>query len=186
VTLACLLLVWAAAGCRTLSFPANAARDPKDPKAGLPQGVTGAGWHIVWHAVNPLRRAAAPWTVLDATARSGQMSDEENDDRVTLEKVTAVLYRHGKPAAIVTAPEITASQNGHSVLATGGATLPSVADPPDVVVTGQNLRWDSKSSSVVATGNAKVVRRPRPHVTPFVQTGEHVTFDTRLKQFTVE
>jgi hypothetical protein len=185
IVLACALLL-PTGGCKTLKFPANAGKGRGDPKAGLPQGVTGSDWHIVWRTVNPLHRNGKTWDVLDARAKSGQMSDEADDDRVVLRDARALLYRNGKPGAEVTSPLITASQKGHWITGIGGARLISMADPPGVVVTADHLRWDSKTGVIVATGNAKVVRHAARNVAPFVQTGSRVTYSPTLKQFTVE
>src|SRR4051812_17146411 len=108
VALALLLLVFGA-GCGKQPRGAEAKPvEKKDLRAQLPGEVTGFGLHIPWVKRDPEHPNGPPVPVLIADAKSGVLTNDEENPTVLLRDARVRLFRNGKPAATIDAPQITA------------------------------------------------------------------------------
>ena len=100
---------------------------------------------------------------------------------ITLYDVVAKVFRDGAQTGTLNAPVVAANQRDKVLFATGGVKLTSNTDPPDTVVTGDAMRWDTTRNTLVVTGNARAVV-VRPGQKPDTTTGDTLVFDTKLKE----
>ena len=174
------LLILLAGGCRKPKTGAGETPDKKKNGLELPGRVSGKGWHIPWRMRDPKNPNGPPIPVLIADARSGVLTNDEENPTVLLRDVRARLYRNGKHTADIAAPEVTANQKERRIVGRGGVTFVSITNPPDTVVTADQITWDTKQSKVVAEGHARVTRRHKDGQTD-TTTGSRITFDAGLK-----
>jgi hypothetical protein len=148
-------------------------------KKEIPGEITGNGWHIRW-----LSRAQTGKrdleTVALADAARGAINDPANPT-ITLYDVVAKVYRNGEQTGTINAPVMTANQTDKVLHATGGVRLTSITDPPDTVVTGDSMRWDTSRNKLVVTGNARAIV-VKPGEKPNTTVGDRLVFDTKLKE----
>jgi len=148
-------------------------------KKEIPGEITGKVWHIRW-----LNRAATGkrdlQTVALADAAHGAINDPANPT-ITLYDVFAKVFREGLQTGTIHAPVATANQRDKVLIATGGVKLTSITDPPDTVVTGDAMRWDTTKNLLIVTGNARAVVL-KPGQKPDTTTGDKLIFDTKLKE----
>lgn len=187
----CLLL--SNAGCNGKKTSLNQQTDAEKRKsahdafADLPGTVTGTGWHIHWRSRANETATAIAEPVLEADAQSGAMADTADKNNITAQlfRVRARLYRNGIHTADVEAPEATANQQTRIVIGTGRVTVRSLTNPPDTVVTADQITWNANTNGIVAEGNAVVTRRP-PTGLAILQRGNRIIFDSRLNTFQVD
>ncbi len=148
-------------------------------KKEIPGEITGTTWHIRW--LNPAATGNHDLqTVVLADSAHGSVSDPANPT-ITLYEVAAKIFRDGAQTGTVYAPVVAANQRDKVLLATGGVKLTSITDPPDTVVTGDAMRWDTTRNRLVVIGNARAVVL-RPGQKPDTTTGDTLVFDTKLKE----
>lgn len=150
----------------------------------LKGAVTGKGWHIPWKERDPNNpKKALP--VMIADADTGAMKNDDGNVRIQLHRVKARLFREGKPTAYVEAQQISANRKDKVVVGMGNVIVNSLSDPPDTVIKADKMKWDTRSSVIVAIGNARVTRR-MPNGQLATSLSDRVTFDTKLKDFVLE
>lgn len=148
-------------------------------KKEIPGEISGTGWHIRW--LNPAATGKRGLqTVVLADSAHGAISDPANPT-ISLYDVAAKIFRDGAQTGTVYAPLVAANQHDKVLLATGGVKLTSITDPPDTVVTGDAMRWDTTRNRLIVTGNARAVVL-RPGRKPDTTTGDTLVFDTKLKE----
>jgi hypothetical protein len=175
-----LLILLAGAGCGKPKQSAEETPDRKKRELELPGQVSGKGWHIPWRMRDPKHPNGPPIPVLIADAKSGVLTNDEENPTVLLRDVRARLFRNGKHTADIAAPEVTADQKERLVIGRGGVTFVSLTNPPDTVVTADKITWDTRQSKVFAEGNARVTRRHKDGQTD-TTIGNRITFDAGLK-----
>ena len=186
----CVLLLFLV-GCGTPPKQEQAKQDkPKqeEPEVekieDLKGAVTGKGWHIPWKERDPNNpKKALP--VMIADADTGAMKNDDGNMRIQLHRVKARLFREGKPTAYVEAQQISANRKDKVVVGMGNVIVNSLSDPPDTVIKADKMKWDTRSSVIVAIGNARVTRR-MPNGQLATSLSDRVTFDTKLKDFVLE
>jgi len=185
LALALLLVGVGCGGARVKAAKKPEPTGAAETQPSLPGGITGQEWHILWSTRNPTQPNGKPLPVVDAHARTGELMDRAEGDTILLHDVHARLYRNGKPAAIIDAPQVTANQRDRILVGTGGVTLISLADPPDTTVKANKITWNTRTDEIVGVGNTHIVRRLRDG-TPFEQIGGRVTYDSKAKDFNIE
>ncbi|MCS6775520.1 MAG: hypothetical protein RMJ43_05950 [Chloroherpetonaceae bacterium] len=178
-------LLFGVAGCGPDPPPKPAQQEPEIEKIEQLKGtVTGKGWYVPWKVRDP-KDPTRSVPVMIANAETGAMKNDDGNVRVQLRKVRAQLFREGKPAAYVEAQEVSANRRDRVVIGKGNVIVHSLSDPPDTVVRADRMRWDTRSGTIVASGNAQVTRRLAngQRATSF---SNRVLFDTRLKDFVIE
>jgi hypothetical protein len=180
------LLLFGGSGCRAMhpvqerpSDQANVAETRTD----LPGAITGDAWHIHWRTRDPAKPHKM-LRVLDADARSGELADKDDTQTLLLHDVVAHLYRAGRHAADIQAPQVTANERDRLLVGTGGVTLHSLSDPPNTVVTADTITWDMRTGAIRGVGNTHVVQHLSDGTTN-EQQGGHVTYNDRTDTFDV-
>jgi hypothetical protein len=184
--LLCLVVVFFT-GCgkpRTTAKPKEAEKEAV-PIEQLKGAVTGTKWHLPWSVRNPKDPNGKPVRVMLADAELGAMKNDDGNMRVHLQQVKARLFRDGKPAAYVEARQISANRKERIIVGTGNVIVHSLSDPPDTVIKADKMRWDTRTSIIVAIGNAFLTRR-LPDGKLATSRSDQVTFDTKLKDFIIE
>lgn len=170
-------------GCGTPKTSAKASKaDTKQNKTTaqivkeeLPNAVTGKGWHLPWYTRDP-NNPERQIPVFQADAQTGALTGNTDNITAQLHKVNVVLYRDGKPAATAQAPRLTANRRDKIIVGTGGVRIVSLTDPPDTVITADKIRWDTRTSHIVATGSAHAKGKMKNGL-PVDVSGNHITYD---------
>ncbi len=182
--LAVLLLV--GGGCRAMhpvaADPPQKAQNTAATQTDLPGAITGNGWRIHWRMRDPAHPNRS-LRVLDAEARSGELADQDDTETVLLHEVHARLYREGKPAAVIEAPQVTANQRDGILIGTNGVTLHSLVDPPNTIVTADTITWNTHTGAIEGTGNTHTVQLNPDGTIRNEQQGGRVTYDFKQKMF---
>lgn len=145
----------------------------------IPGEISGLGWRIHWFNRSTTgNRALQPVIIADSS--HGSINDPANPT-IILYDVAAKIFREGAQTGTIHAPVIAANQRDKILTATGGVTLTSATEPPDTVITGDAMTWDTSKNKLVVTGNARAVVT-RPDEKPDTTTGDRLVFDTKLKE----
>lgn len=145
--------------------------------------ISGSNWHIPW-TVRDAKGRAIPALIADA--RQGEMNNLDASYSMRLHGVRAKLYQEGVHAADIVATQVDANSEDHLIVGTGGVRVTSLTNPPDTVVTADNITWDPRTFKMVAVGHAQVTQRPQNGGTPITETGGRITFDTKFKKIKIE
>lgn len=162
----------------------------------LPGAVQGTGWHIPWYAPDPKNPTAPPRRVLVADARQGAMDSKtvgkQNVLTVHLRDVHATFYHEDQPSATLDAPFVTTNERDRILIATGGVTLHSVLDPmtapgqkakpSDTTVQADKIVWDSHTTQVVCTGNARLFQK-NPGIQDIHSESNRILYNTATRHF---
>jgi hypothetical protein len=180
-TSVCACLIIAVAGGCNKSGPIKNRKLTKEELAlkqrnEIPAEISGAVWRIRWY-----NRATNKRLLIVASADSarGEITDP-NDPTLTLHDVTGTVYREGVKTATIRAPSVAADQTHKILHAVGGVRLTSVTDPPDTVITGDTMTWDTTKDKLVVLGNAHAVMQ-KPGQLADTTSGDRLVFDTKLK-----
>jgi hypothetical protein len=183
--LICLSVSLLLVGCGKPKTVAKTEEKEPEPIEELKGAVVGKRWHLPWTVRNPKDPNGKPIRVMIADATVGAMKNDDGNIRVQLHDVKAQLFRDGKSAAYVEAKRISANRKESTVVGTGNVIIHSLSDPPDTVIKADKMRWNTKTSIIVAVGNAYLTRR-LPDGKLATSRSDRVTFDTKLKDFIIE
>lgn len=173
--LICLLLLVVLTGCGRA--PVDEA-PPAALKPPMPGGVRGTGWHIPWQEPDPKRPGGPPHTVFIADASDGEMTDPADNLTLYLNDVRAKLFRAGKHAADLYARHIVTDRSSRIVHATGNVRIVSLTDPPDLELKADRMTWDTRTSRIMAEGNASAVQKYRDGRPPNTTFAPRILLDT--------
>ncbi|HZT43103.1 MAG TPA: hypothetical protein VFA07_13120 [Chthonomonadaceae bacterium] len=161
----------------------NNPQTPQDTQADLPGKITGTGFHIPITRRDPKNPNGPPIPILTADAQSGTLQNEGDNPATFLEGVRARLFRNGKPAADLFAPQMTYDRSKKTVIATGGVKLVSLPTPSQTTVTADQMTWDTSTSHIVAVGHAFATTHQNG--TDIQQSGGRITIDMARKPYEI-
>lgn len=117
---------------------------------------------------------------------------KQNVLTVHLRDVHATFYNEGQPSATLNAPAVTTNERDRILIATGGVTIHSVLDPmtapgqkakrADTTVQSDKVVWDSHTTQVVCTGNARLFRT-QPGSPDVSSQSNRILYDTAKRTF---
>ena len=176
-------LVSFVAGCGKPHRPTDKQLTPQEialkRRKEIPAAITGREWRIRWFN----RKTSGDRSlelVLLSDSSDGAITEPDNPT-VLLHDVSARVYKDGVHTATIDAPVVTANQLTHTLIATGGAKVTSITDPPDTVITGDTMTLDTNTNILIATGRATATTIDAARRVSSTR-GERLVFDTRLKE----
>jgi len=150
-----------------------------------PGSMTGTNWHIPWKAPDPKHPNGPLITVMIADAETGNLSVQDSNIHLRLDGVHAQLFRNARLAAKVQASEVNTDKHSRIIVGTGGVKVVSITDPPDTVITADRMTWDTRSSKVIAEGNAHAIQYRSQGTLPNETFGDRILFDTETGKLSV-
>jgi|SRR5579871_1575119 len=161
----------------------SAAQAAQEAQADLPGKITGTGFHIPITKRDPKNPNGPPIPVLTADAQSGDIQNQGASPGIFLRGVRARIFREGKPAADLMAPQMTYDRSHKTVIATGGVRMASLPAPAQTTVTADQMTWDTATSQIVAVGHAFATTHQKGN--DIQQSGGRITIDMAKKPYEI-